>query len=119
MVTGVVRPGIVSYPLVSGMNMRCFRVPRLIREMAFLRRIVVLCTALGSASFLRSALSSAVLFRPALSSAVLFRPARGSRIAADALRPASGRRSGVVATLRRATALLLSATVLSDTHTCD
>ena len=105
METGVVRPGIVSDPFISGVDMGRFGVLWLIGEMTFgWRRTTALHTALGSASFLR----------PPLSSALLFRTACGRRIAAETRRPPSGRRAGAVTALRRATLLLLSSPLLSD-----
>jgi hypothetical protein len=74
METGVVRTGVVSYPLVSGVDMRRFGIFRLIGEMTFGWRTTSPHTALRGA----------FLFRPALRSAVLLRTGCGRRIAAEA-----------------------------------
>lgn len=105
---GVVRPGIVSDPFISGVDMGRFGVLRLIGEMALRLR----------SSDLPAALWTAFILRTALRSAVLFRTGSGRRVATEPGRSASGRWAGVITALRRATLLLLSSPLLSDTQDC-
>ena len=86
--TGVVRPGIVSDPFISGVDMGRFGVLRLIREMAF-----GLCSSNLPA---------------ALRGPVLPWAARRGRIATETRRSPSGRRARVVTALRGAPSRWLS-----------
>lgn len=95
--SGIARAGVVPHPLVSGMYMWRFRVFRLVGKMPLLW-----CTTLWCA-----------LLRPALRTAVLLWMACGRRIPMGPGRPATGRRSRMVAALGAAATPFPTAPFLS------